>query len=362
MPTSSQALILLSVDGQLPIQDTEQKQSLTSVPYPVRFYDINDSCIEPPTKNAFGRRGTRIDFHSLIETLPDILSIKGYSGALSFDPGTKQLHWKVDVDSPPRRKQSLVTRKAGLDYYQDGDNQGRQFRLPSLYEDERESVSTGLISERDLFYADSLYHADHGQPLPDLSQTEAETQSVDQKQKKRLSLPVFLKSTENENLQTRLYSLGFRRPSYPSPRSGQNQQTGKRVQNTDHKNVLNQDHKKDSNNQNVPQAWEAEFDEKFKGDNLTLQDLQNYKNDFKKIHDSQQNLTEYNLNEYMEDRNKFFAKFGFYLHEDFEHVKESLKEARAVQNRIKIPGTTNTDLQTTLAEIGVLNSRQVYLL
>jgi hypothetical protein len=41
MPTSSQALILLSTDGQLPRYVSRRKFPVSSIPYPIRSLDIN---------------------------------------------------------------------------------------------------------------------------------------------------------------------------------------------------------------------------------------------------------------------------------------------------------------------------------
>ena len=41
MPSSSQALILLSTDGQLPRYISKRKFTVSSIPYPIRSLDIN---------------------------------------------------------------------------------------------------------------------------------------------------------------------------------------------------------------------------------------------------------------------------------------------------------------------------------
>ncbi|CAC5372468.1 unnamed protein product [Mytilus coruscus] len=201
MPTSSQALILLSTDGQLPRYISTRKFPVSSIPYPLRSLDINAvskdyedslSDFEPPFYDK--KRHTRIQLESITESLPELLSVRGYRGSLSYDPETKVIKWQVNTELPKETMFPQLTFKTNQLVHFVGDDQNattlpqidvdRPFRIPNL------AGTSGSRDDPDVL----------AQKTEDLRQY--------------FSLPKIYKATVDSETYKRLCDLGFRKPSY----------------------------------------------------------------------------------------------------------------------------------------------------
>ncbi|KAK3097337.1 hypothetical protein FSP39_008794 [Pinctada imbricata] len=113
MPTSSQALIILATDGRLPRHAPRRIFPVSSVPYPVRNHDISQQCMdcyskeeedEEPTNVYEAMRKGRVRWNNLADSLPEILKISRFRGTLMYDVESKILKWQVNSESQPHNK------------------------------------------------------------------------------------------------------------------------------------------------------------------------------------------------------------------------------------------------------------------
>ncbi|XP_033740466.1 uncharacterized protein LOC117327529 [Pecten maximus] len=200
MPTSSQALILLTTDGRTPPQEvTHRTFPLCSVPYPLTSHDINAKCVplddqsDDVVGDMYVSRQTRIKLGDVLSSLPELLTIKGYQGALAYDAHSKVMKWKIDTEVPNSRMEAFITYRGDPafkpDYFQD-----EKIRLPSIYDNEDES---------------------DGAARPDGTQTCRYTRNVwrppsEQIEKMPVSFPSLMKTAIDEETYERLCNLGFR--------------------------------------------------------------------------------------------------------------------------------------------------------
>ncbi|XP_069138312.1 uncharacterized protein [Argopecten irradians] len=200
MPTSSQALILLTTDGRTPPQEvTHRTFPLCSVPYPLTSHDINAKCVQLDDQSddvvgdIYVSRQTRIKLGDVISSLPELLTIKGYQGALAYDAHSKVMKWKIDTEVPNSRMEAFITYRGDPafkpDYFQD-----EKVRLPSIYDNEDEVDSINRL---------------------DGTQTCRYTKNVwrppsEQLEKMPVSFPSLMKTAIDDETYERLCNLGFR--------------------------------------------------------------------------------------------------------------------------------------------------------
>ncbi|XP_060069601.1 uncharacterized protein LOC132549665 [Ylistrum balloti] len=200
MPTSSQALILLTTDGRTPAQElTHRTFPLCSVPYPLTSHDINAKCVQLDDQSddvigdVYVSRQTRIKIGDVLSNLPELLTIKGYQGALAYDAHSKVMKWKIDTEVPDSRMEAFITYRGDPafkpDYFQD-----EKIRLPSIYDNEDEIDGANVL---------------------DGSQTCRYTKNVwrppsEQIEKMPVSFPSLMKTAIDEETYERLCNLGFR--------------------------------------------------------------------------------------------------------------------------------------------------------
>ena len=109
MPTSSQALIILSVDGRLPKKIPRQTFPVTSVPYPLRDYNMTETCMtvencsDDEAEDVINllRQGKRLQYPVESESLSKLLRVSSYKGSLTFDPVSRLLKWQINTELPP---------------------------------------------------------------------------------------------------------------------------------------------------------------------------------------------------------------------------------------------------------------------
>ncbi|XP_021349240.1 uncharacterized protein LOC110447706 [Mizuhopecten yessoensis] len=200
MPTSSQALILLTTDGRTPAQQVIHRTfPLCSVPYPLTSHDINAKCVQldDQSDDVMGdmsvSRQTRIKFGDVLSSLPDLLTIKGYQGALAYDAHSKVMKWKIDTEVPSSRMEAFITYRGDPafkpDYFRD-----EKVRLPSIYDNEDEVDGDNKL---------------------DGTQTCRYTRNVwrppsEQIDKMPVSFPSLIKTAIDQETYERLCNLGFR--------------------------------------------------------------------------------------------------------------------------------------------------------
>lgn len=292
MPTSSQALILLSTDGQLPRYISRRKFPVSSIPYPIRSLDINAvskdyedslSDYEPPFYDK--RRHTRIRLDSVAESLPELLSIRGYRGSLSFDPETKVIKWQVNTDFPKEKIYPQLTFKSDQ-FIQIVDNEQSNTgatRLPPINVDRPRRLHEFQTS---------------GANEPDPEVLAQKTEELRQ----YFSLPKIFKATVDTETYKRLCDLGFRRPFYDDAKLGKKKDQSETVQ--PHEEFIE-----------IPaHAWEADGteDKDFRIEDLNLNPHSARMNNIKLT--SSQQFPHLSKNEhfkkYLADRNTFFNKYS----------------------------------------------------
>jgi hypothetical protein len=294
MPTSSQALILLSTDGQLPRYVSRRKFPVSSIPYPIRSLDINAvskdyedslSDYEPPFYDK--KRHTRIRLDSVAESLPELLSIRGYRGSLSFDPETKVIKWQVNTDIPKEKIYPQLTFKSDqfIQIVDNGQSNTGATRLPPINVDRPRRLHEFRSSEGD-------------DPNSDPEVLAQKTEELRQ----YFSLPKIFKATVDTETYKRLCDLGFRRPFYDDAKLGKKTDQSE----TDQRHVEFVE---------IPnQAWEADGtdDKDFRIEDLNLNPHSSRMNNIKLT--SSQQFPHLSKNEhfkmYLADRDTFFNKYN----------------------------------------------------
>lgn len=201
MPTSSQALILLSSDGRL-VQSPRRTFPQTTNAYPTRTHDINATCVDVDGNEleAVGDivvpRQNKIKFDDLISTLPEILQVKGYRGSLSMDVNAKVMRWKIDTDVSPSQMDEFLTYRDESGVHNDYNRGQMRFRLPSI-----DHVTEVIpVHEYDNYCRVTR--------IPTATSKDTPRQSV--------SLPSVFKTTVTEEEYKRLCELGFRHKEKPN--------------------------------------------------------------------------------------------------------------------------------------------------
>lgn len=108
MPTSSQALIILAVDGRLPKKTPRHTYPVTSVPYPLRDYNMTEACMTLENCNEDDaddvikllKQDRRLKDSDMSESLSEVLRISSFKGALTFDPVSRLLRWQINTEIP----------------------------------------------------------------------------------------------------------------------------------------------------------------------------------------------------------------------------------------------------------------------
>lgn len=316
MPTSSQALILLSTEGQLPRYISNRKFPVSSIPYPIRSLDINAiakdyedslSDFDPPYYDR--KRHTRIHLDSIDESLPELLSIRGYRGSLLYDPETKVIKWQVNTDLPRDKTYPKLAFRGDQFYNLASEN-------PTVIESER------------------LPPIDVDRPIrfPDIGGNDAE-ELVQKTEDLRqyFSLPKIFKATVDTETYKRLCDLGFRRPSYESV----NKEKTKQKSESDSRHVEFID---------IPtQAWETDGteDKDFRIEDLNLNPHSAHVNKMKFTTSKQ--FPYLSKNEHFKDffqekanarsnQPNFNDPIDHYIHNNPEHhFKDSLKKRRKLK-------------------------------
>lgn len=202
MPTSSQALILLTSDGRITSQYVPHRTfPLSSVPYPLTNNDFSAACVEVDDNqddvmgDVLVTRQTRIKFGDILSNLPNMLTIKGYQGALAYDVNSKVMKWQVDTEVPSSRMEAFITYRGDPafkpDYFQEDKS-----RLPPIY-------------------GNGGYRYSGDWRAPNGTQGCMYTQKVwrppsEQLENMPLSFPSFIKTEIDEKTYERLCNLGFR--------------------------------------------------------------------------------------------------------------------------------------------------------
>lgn len=108
MPTSSQALIILAVDGRLPKKTPRHTYPVMSVPYPLRDYNMTETCMTLENCNEDDaddvikllKQDRRLRDTDMSESLSEVLRISSFKGALTFDPVSRLLRWQINTEIP----------------------------------------------------------------------------------------------------------------------------------------------------------------------------------------------------------------------------------------------------------------------
>lgn len=296
MPTSSQALILLSTEGQLPRYISNRKFPVSSIPYPIRSLDINAvskdyedslSDYEPPYYDK--KRHTRIQLESISESLPELLSIRGYRGSLSYDPETKVIKWQVNTElSKEKLYPQLTFQSTRLVHLVNHDQITTDpTRLPPINVDRpRHLQNLSTAADYDMVRD------------PDILAEKTE------ELRQYFSLPKVFKATVDTETYKRLCDLGFRRPSYDDVKRGKNKN---KTENENHHVEFIE----------IPtHAWDADGteDKDFRLEDLNLNPHSAQMTNIK-LRSSQQ-FPHLSKNEhfrkYLEDRDTFFDKYDHY--------------------------------------------------
>lgn len=147
MPTSSQALIILAVDGRLPKKTPRHTYPVTSVPYPLRDYNMTEACMTLENCNEDDaddvikllKQDRRLRDTDISESLSEVLRISSFKGALTFDPVSRLLRWQINTEIP----QSVRN-----EYTSHFEN---RLQFPNIYEKEN------MFPQKNLGYAKSSY-------------------------------------------------------------------------------------------------------------------------------------------------------------------------------------------------------------
>jgi len=339
MPTSSQALILLTSDGRLPPRVPRQTFPLNSVPYPTRKFDINATCVDygdTPDEysgDVIASRQKRIQVGDILDSLPELLTIRGYHGSLAYDMSSKVLRWKVNTEVPKSRMEAFLTYRTDSDLKPDYYREPR-VRFPSIYDEEQQENDKVFNIENSYRYTHR-----HGSPAggnSNVLKLESPRSDNDITTKKSVSFPQLFKTTIDADTYKRLYDLGFRQQNRT-------------------KNIENQEHKpkqKDGRKRVKLEAWGSEED--YKDKDFRLEDL-NLKtghtetgsraDDLKTKH-LHQNVcpnTGASLSQYMSDRNSFFAKYGNY--------KTDVREAGEPMDHVDGVGPQIRDIESEMYQV-----------
>ncbi|XP_062620110.1 uncharacterized protein LOC134281694 [Saccostrea cucullata] len=270
MPTSSQALIILAVDGRLPKKIPRRTFPVTSVPYPLRDYNMTDTCMTIENCNEEDaddvikllKAGERLQYPTDSESLSELLQITGYKGALTFDPVSRLIQWQINTELPPNTKNTrsfenplklpsihgrenqmgtqITDEKIpfheenshGLHVIQLVEDPPSQQNAFYSTENQYQTMSQGMTSKfanfqkseryltqltsRDFLERDKIQNllGDHNL-LSARENTNGTTEGVveesDSKVKRTVSLPSLFKARIDKDLYRRLCSLGFRK-------------------------------------------------------------------------------------------------------------------------------------------------------
>lgn len=362
MPTSSQALIILAVDGRLPKKVPRRTFPVTSVPYPLRDYNMMDTCMtlenccEDDVDDVIKilKRGERLQYPAESESLSDILQITGYKGSLTYDPVSRLLRWQINTELPSTRNeygQNFENRIKfpkipGRDNKTDVQFSNDEFSPPGeeamnwLYSSSHLKTSHQTRDPYNAVKCDQGLYSNYGMPKrskgysndaisrsflkPDNSvrttedrglfsareslheTTDEVSKDPDDKMTRTVSLPSLFKARINKDLYRKLCSLGFRKPREMKEENRKETRIMRRETTVD---------------LNPKQAWENETEgvEYSKDKDFRLEDLSLQTGSLNDVidHDRAPQFTHRFLNnkeyqDYMKERNVFFEKYENY--------------------------------------------------
>lgn len=362
MPTSSQALIILAVDGRLPKNTPRHTYPVTSVPYPLRDYNMTETCMTLEHCNEDDaddvikllKQDRRLKNSEMSESLSEVLRISSFKGALTFDPVSRLLRWQINTEIP----QSIRN-----EYTSHFEN---QLQFPNIYEKENMFPQThhGLAktscmekghwsninaqpntlhsqhnlqtnSEQGAFsnfassrktaggYANYQMHGGCMETDKEMAEDEdmfsekarlygkmdSNTSRCENKMKRTVSLPSLFKARINKALYQKLCLLGFRK--------------SKEMKEEERRNLLHRD--KPPSDPTHTKAWDnetvTEDVENLEDKDFRLEDLSLKTDNLHAVNDSGQSMAaklvhlfpnNQEYQKYLKERNAFYEKFDHY--------------------------------------------------
>lgn len=362
MPTSSQALIILAVDGRLPKNTPRHTYPVTSVPYPLRDYNMTETCMTLEHCNEDDaddvikllKQDRRLKNSEMSESLSEVLRISSFKGALTFDPVSRLLRWQINTEIP----QSI--RNVYTSHFEN------QLQFPNIYEKENmfPQMHHGLAktsymekghwsninaqpntlhsqynlqtnSEQGAFsnfassrkmaggYANYQMHGGCMETDKEMAEDEdmfsekarlygkmdSNTSRCENKMKRTVSLPSLFKARINKDLYQKLCLLGFRKSK---------EMKEEERRNVLHRGKLQSDptHTKAWDNETVTEDVENLEDKDFR-----LEDLSLKTDNLHAVNDSGQSMAaklvhlfpnNQEYQKYLKERNAFYEKFDHY--------------------------------------------------
>lgn len=358
MPTSSQALIILAVDGRLPKKTPRHIYPVTSVPYPLRDYNMTETCMTLENCNEDDaddvikllKQDRRLKNSDMSESLSEVLRISSFKGALTYDPVSRLLRWQINTEIP----QSVRN-----EYTSHFEN---RLQFPNIYEKENmfPEMHHGLAktscmekgqwsninaqpdtlhsqhnlqtySEQRAFtsrktggeYANYQMQGGYMETGKDMAEDEdmfsekgrlygkmdANTSRCENNMKRTVSLPSLFKARINKDLYQKLCSLGFRKP--------------KEMKEEERRNLLHRD--KPPSDPTHTKAWDnetiTEDVENLEDKDFRLEDLSLKTDNLHAVNDSGQSMAakfvhlfpnNQEYQKYLKERNAFYEKFDNY--------------------------------------------------
>jgi hypothetical protein len=367
MPTSSQALIILAVDGRLPKKTPRRTFPVMSVPYPLRDYNMVDTCMtvencsEEDVDDVIKilRRDKRFQYPAVSESLSDLLLITGYKGSLTFDPATRLLRWQINTELPPRTRdeygqtlqnkikfpkipgrQNKSDSQICKNEFSPADEETVNWLYSSIQPKTSHNTSvpytcdyTAGESDRGLYSSFGLPKKSNGYPkytmsrsflepynsekTPDdqrlFSARESQQETMNavskgpgEKMKRAVSLPSLFKARINKDLYQKLCSLGFRKTKEMKEENRKKSQNMQRETTDD----VNQK----QSWQNETEGVEYSRDKDFRLEDLSLQtgSLNDVIDHSKSAELTQQFPNDKEFQNYLNERKDFFEKYENY--------------------------------------------------
>lgn len=358
MPTSSQALIILAVDGRLPKKTPRHTYPVMSVPYPLRDYNMTEACMTLENCNEDDaddvikllKQDRRLKDSDMSESLSEVLRISSFKGALTFDPVSRLLRWQINTEIPQSvrneytshfenrlqfpniyEKENMFPQKnqgyAKSSYMEKGQWSNINAQPDTLHSQQN---LQNYIEQRAFTLRKSVGEYPNHQMQGDNMETgkemaedadmfsekerlygkmDANTNRGENNMKRTVSLPSLFKARINKDLYQKLCSLGFRKP--------------KEMKEEEKRNVLHQ-HKPTSDPTHA-KAWDnetvTEDVENLEDKDFRLEDLSLKTDNLHAVNERGQSMAaklvhlfpnNQEYQKYLKERDAFYEKFDNY--------------------------------------------------